>query len=364
MHPKNSNLDRTCVQCGIIFQVDYPSQKHRHCSPSCLKRAQSQRFNQQIEMPCAHCGAPRRVPPSKVRAYQNHFCNQACCTAYQTEHPYQRLGVPSKRRDWSKCIECGIEFRRRRTKYPEFCSQNCQHRSIRIEKHCGSCGDSFSVSPTKKDKGFCSAGCYEASIKGEYPAIPCNRCGKQFRRTHPGRKYCCEECRRPPLVLNCAECGEGFRCVPAYSRYRAGRSSRRFCSFACYRKHTGETAPERTVRLCLESLGLSFVQEYQVKTFSIDFYLPSFSLGIEVDEPYWHDPIKGKDSRRDNVLARLGYRIVRLDATPFYGATTEAMVEIVRDAITEHGASPHCQTVAETNRPTSETVYIQKSLLA
>lgn len=60
------------------------------------------------------------------------------------------------------------------------------------------------------------------------------------------------------------------------------------------------------------------------------------SMALEVDEPHWHPPGNSHDRRRDVILRTLGYTVVRLDATPFYGDVTEMMVDIVRDAVGGH----------------------------
>ena len=47
--------------------------------------------------------------------------------------------------------------------------------------------------------------------------------------------------------------------------------------------------------------------------FIVDFLAPREKIVVEVDGGY-HSRCRARDARRDRVLARLGYRVVRLDA--------------------------------------------------
>lgn len=120
-------------------------------------------------------------------------------------------------------------------------------------------------------------------------------------------------------------------------------SYQKFCSPRCYRRFTGETEPERIVRLALIELGIAFHQEHAVPgwRYPVDFFLPALNTALEVDEPYWHNTAKGRrqDERKTLFLQSRGYRVLRLVATPFYGALTESMIAYLSAAIgiAEHG---------------------------
>jgi len=116
--------------------------------------------------------------------------------------------------------------------------------------------------------------------------------------------YCSEECRRPPIYIKCANCGKEFRVCP----YQ--KDQKRFCSFSCYRKYSGETPIEKKVRNSLMKLHINFTQEFQIERYSIDFFLPDLNICLEADGIYWHDP--AKDAKRDKKLRKLGYKIIRL----------------------------------------------------
>jgi len=108
-------------------------------------------------------------------------------------------------------------------------------------------------------------------------------------------------------------CGKRFRIQPCQ------KGTRKFCSFSCYRKYSGETSIEKAVRQSLEKLRVNFIQEYQIKEFndgigrkcSVDFFLPMVNICLEVDGKYWHsDPLK--DIKRDKKLKKLGYVVIRI----------------------------------------------------
>ena len=127
--------------------------------------------------------------------------------------------------------------------------------------------------------------------------------------------------------MTCLTCGGEARVVPS--------SRARFCSVACYRKHTGETEPESNVRRCLDRLGLSFIQECAIRGWQgpVDFVIPSGNIALEVDEPYWHDRVKDRDTRKNLFLQSRGYTVIRLLATPFYGPLTDDMLSAISAAL-------------------------------
>jgi very-short-patch-repair endonuclease len=63
----------------------------------------------------------------------------------------------------------------------------------------------------------------------------------------------------------------------------------------------------------------------------VDFFAPSVGLVVEVDGSC-HDRRRGADARRDGTLARLGYRVVRVEARMVL-VDCERAVEILREAL-------------------------------
>lgn len=185
----------------------------------------------------------------------------------------------------------------------KFCCQACDKAFKAIElvsKHCPQCDLDFQVPKSIAERfNVCSRACRVALTK----YVDCERCGKRFRaEKRLNRHFCSEECRRPPVSLRCDTCQLSFRVSPAFG-------TRRYCSFACYRKSTAETSIERKMREALEEAGILFNQEEPAGRYSIDFNPIGTKLAIEVDGVYWHDA--DKDGRRDAWLAKYGWETVR-----------------------------------------------------
>lgn len=250
---------------------------------------------------CAGCGVP---VVKEVSTLKRAFCTNECYHRSTVKHPDR------------ECPQCGKTFSPRkgsrsgpRTGNPNraYCSRECYDasRANSVTKACPVCGNDFTVKACIADRyTTCSMACKTASTA----YVNCERCGRRFANTDPkrlNRHYCSEECRRPPMILTCRNCGEEFREVPSAAH-------RQFCSLACYRKFGGETMLEARVRLALESLGVEFTQEYGTGRWSIDFALVAHKIAIEADGTYWHTITAERDVRRDAELKRAGWRVVRL----------------------------------------------------
>ena len=59
--------------------------------------------------------------------------------------------------------------------------------------------------------------------------------------------------------------------------------------------------------------GVRFKRQVVIGNFIVDFLAPRPKIVVEIDGGY-HARCRARDARRDRVLARLGYRVVRLDA--------------------------------------------------
>jgi very-short-patch-repair endonuclease len=71
-----------------------------------------------------------------------------------------------------------------------------------------------------------------------------------------------------------------------------------------------EAALWQLIRGC--RLGVGFRRQVPIGRFIVDFLAPSRRLVIEVDGGY-HATRASADARRDQHLARLGYRVLRLE---------------------------------------------------
>jgi very-short-patch-repair endonuclease len=75
--------------------------------------------------------------------------------------------------------------------------------------------------------------------------------------------------------------------------------------------------PERLLWSALRSrqLGILFRRQVPVAgRFVADFLAPSLRLIVEVDGAAWHSQRHAADARRDRVLERAGYRVLRIEA--------------------------------------------------
>ena len=76
-----------------------------------------------------------------------------------------------------------------------------------------------------------------------------------------------------------------------------------------------------------QQLGVTFRRQIVVGGFIGDFVAPVARLVVEVDGE-WHARRRSADARRDRKLARLGYRVVRLDAELVLGNLPEAVARV------------------------------------
>ena len=226
----------------------------------------------------------------------------------------------------------------------KFCSSQCYHASTRIipDAVCEQCGKTFRPGPgsSRRNRRWCSWGCYSKSrtaeivekicpvcgklfqvnksIEHRYTVcsrecrtavtkyVTCERCGKVFRAEKKlNRHYCSEECRRPPVLIHCETCGKEFRTFPSET------DTRRFCSFRCYRIFMGETSIETKTKEALLRLNIAFEWEKSVGRYLIDFALTDLRIALEVDGHYWHRGLRD-EAKRDSFLTKYGWQVLRI----------------------------------------------------
>jgi very-short-patch-repair endonuclease len=132
----------------------------------------------------------------------------------------------------------------------------------------------------------------------------------------------------------CAKCGKPF--IHNSSDIKRGLN-RAHCSRRCYLGSSAETSIEKAIRLSLKRLGISFIQEFRVKRFNIDFAIGNIAL--EADGDYWHSlkRVRQRDKRRDKVLTKLGWKVIRLSETTINKTPNlDALIEnIIQSSRTE-----------------------------
>jgi len=84
-----------------------------------------------------------------------------------------------------------------------------------------------------------------------------------------------------------------------------------------------------------KKLGVAFRRQAVVGRFIVDFVAPSIRLVVEVDGGY-HAERVAADARRNRVLERLGYRVLRVEAE-LVRVNLAHVVERVRNAVHAHG---------------------------
>jgi len=239
---------------------------------------------------CDRCDKPfTRI--QKI-AHDNKYCSTEC---------YHKSTVKSKEQ---ACKQCGGLFTPTGTRKKDFCSWTCYLESKKaktVTKLCPVCNKHFTVNKSTAYRyKVCS---YECRTKNTIRAV-CERCGEPFTgQQNKVRRYCSEECRRPPVMKICKNCNKEFRVEP--------KGNRTFCSFSCYRSHTGESSIETIVRNCLDFMNLPYAQELQVKNYCIDFAFESLMFGIECDGTFWHRD-KDRELKRDITLLNRGWTILHL----------------------------------------------------
>ena len=80
-------------------------------------------------------------------------------------------------------------------------------------------------------------------------------------------------------------------------------------------------------------LGCAVRRQVALGKYIADFVVPAARLVIEIDGRH-HARQRAADARRDRVLARLGYRVLRIEAELVHRALPEAVAR-VRAALAE-----------------------------
>lgn len=70
---------------------------------------------------------------------------------------------------------------------------------------------------------------------------------------------------------------------------------------------------ENLMEEILKDLNLDYKQQYKIKNYLCDFYIPKYNLVIECDGEHWHNypNYNKRDIQRDIIMMKLGYFILR-----------------------------------------------------
>lgn len=119
-------------------------------------------------------------------------------------------------RDWYPCRS-----------HPKYCSQQC--RKTKIISTCCICRKEFETYQSRKYQRYCSRKCQSYGVRRK--AKKCEWCGRTFRPTTSGKRYCSLRCasddrKSTRLRKFCERCGEPFMVKKGYAHAR-------FCSLRC-----------------------------------------------------------------------------------------------------------------------------------
>ena len=200
---------------------------------------------------------------------------------------------------WCKCEECGKIIYKPKKEYERvnhhFCSLTCSKVFIYKSTHeirlCEYCGKPFECEK-KSTQRFCSNSCVNKWQK---------ECGISRGKNSPNFnsvEKVCETCGKKIYV----------------SKKRLEKSKHFFCSMDCRKYAKGlqsEESIEKTkirnaimlstgvlaktpssiqvkVNKILDELNIKYINEYNIKYYAVDNYLPEYNLIIEVMGDFWH----------------------------------------------------------------------------
>jgi very-short-patch-repair endonuclease len=119
------------------------------------------------------------------------------------------------------------------------------------------------------------------------------------------------------------------------TRWAQASKEERLTRTAAMRRASGLVHPtriERTVSALLDALGVAYIAQHQIGSYTVDFFVPSRNLVIEADGHYWHVKKPGAaeaDAKRDAALTALGYRVLRLPEQDIKAGRFAALHEAV-----------------------------------
>lgn len=182
----------TCSLCGK--KVYRPLGKlHRgekdYCSGECERKAQ----RRGKMMPCETCGKLVYKEAWRLKKYKHHYCSRACFGASNVSGKCQT------------CAQCGKSVYKPESRLDReqfFCSEQCRRDNIRNGHYveCEVCGKEVYRSEyhlNAYEHSYCSTECmYVGQRQGEY--IECETCDESFwvSPSQKERRYCSQACFR------------------------------------------------------------------------------------------------------------------------------------------------------------------------
>lgn len=236
-------------------------QKKCYCSKVCANNVKTNRDN----VVCDNCGKIFSKTKHKISVSKNNFCCRKCTDEYRTKI----------NRNVRKCEFCENYFETTKSSKKRFCNTKCQNewqktnvgiknkRFTRVLIKCDYCDKEFCIKKYKleQENHFCSTNCRQNWFKNTYSQL--DETKDKSRET-------------------------------ALKMLEDGKFS-----------HTN-TKPQLIVNEILGNMNIDYINEYNVKYYSIDNYLSDYDLFIEVQGDYWHcNPIKFEKPKNKNQKDRI-----------------------------------------------------------
>jgi very-short-patch-repair endonuclease len=74
----------------------------------------------------------------------------------------------------------------------------------------------------------------------------------------------------------------------------------------------GRSYPEEYWKAILDTHGISYVEQYQIGPYQLDFAIGNVDLEIDGDQHYLDERVVASDKRRNEYLKNLGWKIIRI----------------------------------------------------
>lgn len=245
------------------------------------------------------------------------------------------------------CLFCGAgkEYEPWLAKKINFCSNNCyysfkkKNNKVLKEKICGICNKKFS-SLNK----YCSKECSYSGLKTRYNTnnpsprcvdrviVRCKVCRKEVLDTEKNARVVCSKACANRSFERRVE----FRCIVCNKTQiirRKFKTKRKYCSTHCRTIgiSKSDTSIELSIEDVLKSIGITYIKQFQLGRFSVDFAIPEKKVLIECDGDYWHSlpTSKSRDDRKDTLARSLGWKMLRLTETQINKNIDDCKVRIV-----------------------------------
>ncbi len=311
---------KICIFCEKQFQVFLCESSKKYCSKNCYSSAQIA----DTEIQCQFCSKSFLVKPffKDIRQY----CSNEC------------RSLSRRKREIKKCLFCKKNFTAHvyETETKKYCSTRCYYSTLaansqKTKKNCLTCKKEFKVFPHLDNKNFCSRVCYKNFSEKNSNWKNCAVCKSEFiiqpYEIKRGRKCCSRKCsnaiRNNSKLIKCLSCENKISvCVSQLG-------SKKYCSNKCYFNSASrnETDIERKLRLALEEANLPHEIQFNIGKHFVDFAIVSNRLAIEADGDYWHKD-KTRDLKRDNILEKQGWRVIRFSGTQIKKDIKKCLSEI------------------------------------